>query len=208
MSFLELWEAGQTDASAVESATGMSVLTLAIKRGMLSLVRMLLAKGADVNAACAAGTPLSHAAALGHIDIFIALLKAGADVTALLGSNDLLSAPSLWAVLAPHVTAEQKPQFMQLRSAEGDTPLMRAIQHSEAAAVCILDDWHAAREDIVAANAAGHTALYFAAPLLGRRQSPSPTPCAPLPAPRLPQASPLRRRTGRTGRTCPRPTST
>ena len=126
-------------------------------------VTALLAKGADVNATCVAGTPLSFAAAHTRTDVVSDLLDAGADPMQLLDASLLDLAPSVWARLAPLIPAEQKPGFLQLRSGIGNTLLICAVQRSEVAALCILNDWQATRDDITAANSIGRTALYFAA---------------------------------------------
>jgi hypothetical protein len=60
-------------------ADGRSLLGIATTRGDLAMVRLLIARGADVNAMDGHSTPLNEAAEEGHFDIVRTLIDAGAD---------------------------------------------------------------------------------------------------------------------------------
>lgn len=65
-----------------KSISGETALHYCAIEGANDAVRWLLSKGAFVNARDCNGTPLIHAAQLGHLDVCRTLLQAGADVTA------------------------------------------------------------------------------------------------------------------------------
>ena len=64
------------------SKDGQTPLHRAARRGYENLARLLLDRGADVNAKDMRGTPLHYAAARGHEDVVALLIAKGADVNA------------------------------------------------------------------------------------------------------------------------------
>lgn len=165
-----LVEDGEKETRVISSTPLMG----AASEGQLSVVRMLLDKGADVNLVQEDGeTALMYAAAGGHLDVVEVLLDAGADInvaaktmciTALHGAALKGHAAVVKALLAKGAKINAKDG--------GITPLMFAARQGHSDAIMVL---LAAGADVNAVSSNGSTALMDAAVssqwLPGRRHS-------------------------------------
>ena len=134
-------------------------LHCAAERGRTQAIKVLVALGADVNAARDV-TPLHVAARYGRIDAVTQLIALGAQINAESANQ---SAPIHFAV---HAGVETLKTLVKLgadvnaRNAHDDTPLHEAAENSYADAAHVLVELGA---DVNARNAAGSTPLHNAA---------------------------------------------
>ena len=131
-------------------------LMLATINGDIDITRLLVARGASVNAE----NPLAEAANRGHVDVVRYLLEAGADMNNYENGTDtpLLSAVIDRRPKVVDILLEAKVN-VNLGNDEDFTPLMQAAGGDEPLLKALLD----ARADANRASQTGHTALLSAA---------------------------------------------
>eukprot|EP00004_Rigifila_ramosa_P027761 TRINITY_DN915_c0_g1_i1.p2 TRINITY_DN915_c0_g1~~TRINITY_DN915_c0_g1_i1.p2 ORF type:complete len:380 (-),score=100.59 TRINITY_DN915_c0_g1_i1:37-1176(-) len=167
----EIWrlvDAAQGDIEAGDSETGETPLMAACVRAPLSVVRLLLARGARVDQADAAGeTPLAKACGAGRGDVGVALLEAGArlgEVAAQETGQACLGKVLHAAAMGGNLTAVQ--QLLEAgvppdtRDPGDGTPLMRACYWTQARVVAYL---LAQGANPTAVDRDGFTVLHWAA---------------------------------------------
>lgn len=110
-------------------------LTRAAERGELGIVRLLLERGANINATgCWQQTALHWAAEGGHEEMVAFLLSQGAQTS---GSNDFGLTPLLWACLRGHLGVlrlllqHNGGQGLEERDVRGLTGLQLAVRSGE-----------------------------------------------------------------------------
>jgi ankyrin repeat protein len=131
-----------TNINAPELEGGWTALIYAAAKGSLDIVQILLAAGADVNAASNSGqTTLSESAYWGHLKIVNLLISAGADVniqeidgTTLL-MKALMFASGRLDIVKVLVNAGAEPN---IRNNAGKTALSIALEKNNTEAVQIL----------------------------------------------------------------------
>ena len=150
------------DVDAKDNYLGSTPLHYAVSYGNASVVSILIAAGADVNAKSNGGdTPLRHAVLRGHASVVSILIAAGADVNAKSNGGDTplrhaaqqghASVVSILIAAGAEVNADD---------AVGNTPLHSAAQYGHASVVSILI---AAGAEVNVKNIYGNTPLRYAA---------------------------------------------
>lgn len=143
---------------------GETPLYAAAQRGDITLIRLLLDRGADVNALPVHGglmdTALAEAAQAGDVIMTRLLLSRGADVNAgPQASLTPLAAAAMWHRKAMLRFLVSQGADVNAPSADGNTALLWASDKDEVGSVILL---LAHRANVNVVNRAGHTALYFA----------------------------------------------
>ena len=108
---------------------GASCLMWATARGHLSIVSLLIARGADVN--LSSGAALMNAANYGREEIIKILLDSGASIDAVLDNN--MSTPLCFAASRNHTKIVkilvERGANVNLNTSKNTTPLMHAVSH-------------------------------------------------------------------------------
>lgn len=141
---------------------GMTALMRACSNGHVSLLNMLLVRGADATLVNAAGgNPLGAAAAFGDKDAVLALLAHGVDVNSpsRTRNNTALSYAASRGNAAVVMVLCDRSADVNLPNNEGESPLMRAAAKGHTPVVTALCD-HSA--DINLQQMGGKTALMLA----------------------------------------------
>jgi ankyrin repeat protein len=128
------------DVDARENGSGDTALITAIRSGYLSVVQVLLAHHADVNAKSPSDiTPLHLAAQKGYADIAGLLITNGADVNAAdnNGYTPLYGAASAGNIAAMEVLIAHKAE-VNARANDGRTPLSAAVEREQLGAAALL----------------------------------------------------------------------
>ncbi|KAI9675505.1 MAG: Ankyrin repeat domain-containing protein 44 [Trizodia sp. TS-e1964] len=147
-----------------ENSNGLTPLQVVSKRGDKALVRLFLAKGANILAKSRRqDTALHKAAEYGHAGVVLLLLENGADAAATnIDGHTVLH-------IATHFGHEKVLQLLMplktsldinAKNRAGDTPLQMAIYNGQEAIVLLLLENEA---DVESINSEGETALHLAA---------------------------------------------
>lgn len=138
---------------------GRTALLVAANHAHTSVVRFLVANGADVNVSAGGHTPLMYAACLADVESVKALLDKGADVNA----ND--SAALVWIHTIPdRESTEESEQIFRLFLAKGvKVPARAVIAAAGGNDVRKVNELLNRNADTKAKNSEGNTALHVAA---------------------------------------------
>jgi len=129
-----------TDVNAIKDIMGMSPLMVAVEKGSIEIIDILLNNGSDINIKGADGTtPLMIAAENGRRDVVEILINKGADIN-LRNANGVTSlmAAAKSGDINIVKTIIEKGMDVNIQDKEGMTALMNAVRYGHAGAVQVL----------------------------------------------------------------------